>query len=103
MNNFKISDKDLVEGFARKLGFYVSNMNISEDAKELFLEILSKLPEEKTIEIAEILEYEFAYEQQELLRIELENKLEKLAIYYAQKQRKIDDQTIKELNKIFKK
>lgn len=103
MKNLKISDKELVEGFARKLGFYVSSMNISDDAKELFLEILNKLPEEKIIEIAEVLEYEFANEQQDLLRLELENKLEKLAIYYAQKQGKIDNQTIKELDKIFKK
>ncbi|HNZ86099.1 MAG TPA: hypothetical protein PLD95_00645 [bacterium] len=99
----KINDQELIGGFGKKLGFLLASMNISDDAKELFIEILNNLPPEKVAEVAMTLENKFASEQLDLLNIELENKLEQLAIEYAEKEKKIDEKTITELDSIFKR
>ncbi len=103
MDNKKLSDEELIRGCGGKLGFYLANMNISDDAKELFMEILSRLPIERVVKIASIFEEKFASEQLELLNIDFENKLEQLAIEYADKEKQIDDKTIEEIEGIFNK
>lgn len=101
MNDQKISDEELIMGFATKLAFYVDSMNISADAKELFVEIFNKLPIEVALQLASDLEEKFASEQLELLNTQLENDLEKLAIEYAKNERKVDDVAIEKIKKIF--
>lgn len=101
MSNIRVSDEELIIGFAKKLAFYVDSMNISADAKELFIEIFNKLPIDVALQLAKDLEEKFASERLELLNIQLENDLEKLAIEYVSNERKIDDVAIEKIKNIF--
>lgn len=73
------TDEEIVVGFGRKLGFLIANLNISDEAKELLIEMLEVMEPQQAVEIAAILEEKFAAEQSEVLDIELELKLEEVA------------------------
>ncbi|HQB51031.1 MAG TPA: hypothetical protein PLT32_02300 [bacterium] len=73
------TDEEIVVGFGRKLGFLIASLNISDEAKELLIEMLAVMEPQQAVEIAAILEEKFAAEQSEVLDIELELKLEEVA------------------------
>lgn len=73
------TDEEIVTGFGRKLGFLIASLNISNEAKELLVEMFEVMEPEQAVEVAAILEEKFAAEQSEILDIELELKLEEVA------------------------
>ena len=66
------------------------------------MELLPNLSSEELVGFVNILEEKYASEETELLDIELENELAKIAVKYGYAQRKINEQTIKKMDALSK-
>ena len=89
--------------FGAKLALFLTDLNLSEDAKELLMEMLPNLSSEEIVGFISILEEKYASEETELLDIELENELAKIAIESGNSQRKINEKTIEKMDNLLKK
>ena len=89
--------------FGTKLAIFLTNLNLSEDAKELLMKLLPNLSSEELVKFVNILEEKYANKETELLDIEFENELAKIVIKYGDIQRKIDEDTLKKMDTLFKK
>lgn len=94
----ELSVEQIVAGFGSKVGFFINNLNLSDDARQLLIELLAGMSPEQVASFAEVLEERLAVEQSDILEIELANKLESLAIRYAAEEDKIDRESIAQLS-----
>lgn len=100
----KQEEKEILSKFfGYKLAIFLINLNLSEDTKELLMELLPNLSSEELVKFVNILEEKYANEETEFLDIELENELAKIAIKYGDVQRKINEQTINKIDTLLKK
>lgn len=82
---------------------FVSCLNLSDGTKELLMNLLPNLSNEELMKFINVLEEKYASEETDLLDIELENELAKIAVKYGEAQRKADEQTLKKMDNLFKK
>jgi hypothetical protein len=100
-SNFKEEEKEILSKFfGAKLALFLADLDLSEDAKGLLMEILPNLSGEELVGFVNILEEKYASEETELLDIELENELAKIAMKYGDDQRKINEETIEKMDNL---
>jgi len=96
------SEKELIAGWGRKLGFLIDALNITQPAKDLLVEIVSMMEPEEMIKLAAVLEEKLASEQSAILEIELQNKLDAMAMKYAAEAEAIDQNSLNEIRELIK-
>lgn len=99
---FKLEERQVVAGFGRQLGFLIDGLNISRSAKDLLLQIVTKMEPQTVVEFAAVLQEKLATEQSVMLEIDLQNKLDSLAIQYAAKEGQIDQASLVEIQNLIK-
>ncbi len=92
--------KFLSEFLGAKLAIFVGSMNLSDDAKELLIALLTKLSEPEILNLINFLEAKYLSQETELLDIEFENELAKIAVKYGDLQRKVDEETLVKMNNL---
>lgn len=98
----ELNERQIVVGFGRQLGFLIDSLNISQPAKDLLLEIVAKMEPQAVVEFAAVLQEKLATEQSAMLEIDLQNKLDALAIKYAAEEAEINQNSLVEIKKLFK-
>ena len=93
----ELNERQIVAGFGRQLGFLIDGLNVSRSAKDLLLEIVTKMEPQVVAEFAAVLQEKLATEQSAMLEIDLQNKLDALAIKYAVEEGKIDQTSLTEI------
>ena len=97
-------EKELLSKFlGNKLAIFIDGLDFSDDTKELLINLLPELAEEDLMTFINVLEEQYAHQETELLDIEFENELAKIAVKYGEAQRKADEKTLKKMNNLFKK
>jgi len=86
-----------------KLAIFIDNLNFSKDTKELLINLLPDLAKEDLIKFINILEEKYASQETELLDVEFENELAKIAIKHGNAQKEVDEQTLQKMSTLFKK
>ncbi|HPD07933.1 MAG TPA: hypothetical protein P5194_02065 [Patescibacteria group bacterium] len=100
MSRRKLSEEQIISGESQKLAFLVDSLNISQAAKDLLMEIISMMEPKDITQFAAVLEEKLASEQTAILEIELQNKLEALAIKYMAQEEAINHKSIVEIKKL---
>lgn len=98
----ELNERQIVAGFGRQLGFLIDGLNISQPAKDLLLEIVAKMDPLAVVEFAAVLQEKLAIEQSSILEIDLQNKLDAIAIKNANEAAKIDQDSLIEIKKLIK-
>ncbi len=97
-----LNERQIVAGFGRQLGFLIDGLNISQSAKDLLLEIVAKMDPPAVVEFAAVLQEKLATEQSSMLEIDLQNKLDAIAIKNANETAKVDQDSLVEIKKLIK-
>ena len=82
--------------------FLIDALNITQSAKDLLVEIVSMMEPEEMIKLAAVLEEKLASEQSAILEIELQNKLDAMAMKYAAEAEAIDQNSLNEIRELIK-
>lgn len=98
----ELGERQIVAGFGHQLGFLIDGLNLSRPAKDLLLEIITKMEPQAVVELAAVLQEKLVTEQSVMLEIDLQNKLDALAIKYATEESKIDQSSLTEIKELFK-
>ncbi len=95
--------KEVLSKFlGKKLAFLILGLKISDETKELLVQILPSLSDQELVKLIEVLEQKFAYEMTDFNDIVLEQELFEILSKYNKSRNRTDKQSLKKMENLFK-
>lgn len=91
------------ETLSKRLGFYISALNVPQETKDLWLSFLSKMSLEQMERLADVFEQEYLEEETQYINEEFKKVLDEIEKERKEKLNKIDEETIQRINDLTKK
>ena len=82
----------------KKLGFLITSLNVSDETREAFFDILDDFTLEQMERLTEVLEVKFLAEQTDFIEADLIKELVKIKEETLQKLADLDQETLKRLS-----
>jgi len=95
--------KEILSKFlGKKLAFLILGLKVSNYTKELLVEILPSLSNQELAKLIQVLEEKFSYEMTDFNELVLEQELFEILSKHNKANDRIDKQSLKKMDKLFK-